>query len=457
MIRRLIAKEILINLLSLRLSFAFLILVPLVVISVYILCNDYAQRKADYDAKVSLHMRTAYTDTITLDRPPSPLMVLVGGTIVTTGNTVQVSYYDAPHVKGGFDHTPIFYIFPRTDYLFVIGIVMSLLALLFSYNAISGEREGGTLRLVLANSVPRDIVLLSKWVGGYLSALFPCMTALLLGIIMFALHPAIDLTLADWWAIFLLLLIAGIYLAIFFSLGVFISAISSTTGSSAMRCLFAWIILALIIPNVAPHIARYFAPNPPIQEMERKYDQILADTAQKRYSEHAEASERLSNTEPVTRDEFMRILTRIRKKIEEIEYSHLSRQRDQFRQLANDHDNTLKRQIQLSRILSACSPYAIFTDVATALANTDGEAQVDFLRKIRQYEDDYFDSQYREGAETGRGIHRFDPVRNPLVFHLTTPNLHERIQQSLPEIGLLMLFGVLCFMAGYLLFLRRAI
>jgi hypothetical protein len=118
MIRQLIAKEMLINLHSLRLSFAFFVLVPLIVISTYVLCNDYAQRKSDYDAKVSLHKQAAATDRIRIDRPPQPLMVISGGATVTTGDTVYLSYYDAPRVKGGFDHTPIFYIFPRTDYEF---------------------------------------------------------------------------------------------------------------------------------------------------------------------------------------------------------------------------------------------------------------------------------------------------------------------------------------------------
>ena len=457
MIRRLIAKEILTNLLSLRLTFAFLILIPLVVISVYVLCNDYAQRKEDYDAKVSLHAKTAYTETITVDRPPSPLMALVGGVTVTTANTVRLSFYDAPRVKGGFDHTPIYYIFPRTDYLFIIGIVMSLLALLFSYDAISGERESGTLRLILANSVPRDIVLFSKWMGGYLSALFPATTALMLGIIVFALHPAISLTLTDWWVISLLLVIAWIYLAIFFSLGVFISAISPTTGNAAMRCLFVWLLTVLVIPNVTPHIAQRFIPTPSTQEIERRYDRIIADTSERRVKDHAEASKRVSNTEPVEYEEYLRVLRRIRKEIEDIEYGHLTRQRDVLRQLANVHGDKLQQQMRLTAILSSCSPYAVFAHVAATLTKTSGESQVDFLKQTRRYEDDYFYQQYVQGLETGMGIHRYNPVDDPLAFTPTFPDLQERVLRCLLGMGLLVFLGILCFMAGYLLFLRRPI
>ncbi len=457
MMRRLIAKELLANLLSLRLSFAFLILVPLVIVSVYILCNDYAQRKRDYDAKVPLHIQTAHTSIITVDRPPTPLMALVGGSTVTTGNTVRLSYHDAPRIKGGFDHTPIYYIFLRTDYVFIIGIVMSLLALIFSYDSISGEREHGTLRLVMSNSVPRDVVLLSKWIGGYLSALFPAMIALLLGIIVFTLHPAVALTTTDWWVIFLLLVIACIYLGIFFSLGVLISVVSPTTGNAATRCLFVWLLFVLIIPNMAPHIARRFVPTPPIQEMERQYDRILAEIAEKRNADHRKWSPRLSNTEPVTWDEFIRIRARVREKIEEIERFHLTEQRDTFRRMANNYSNTLQRQMRLGRILSACSPYAVFVGVATVLSSTDSESQLAFLQMVRQYEDDYFDDQYRVGLETGRGIHKSDPVQNPLEFRPGVQGLQERIRKSLRGIGWLVFSGILSLMAGYLLFLRRAI
>jgi ABC-type transport system involved in multi-copper enzyme maturation permease subunit len=462
MIRRLIIKEILTNLLSLRLSFAFLILLPLVSVSVYVLCSDYAQRQKDYDAKVDLHRQAAATDRVRVDRPLSPLMALIGGATVTTGNTIHLSYYDAPRIKGGFDHTPIFYIFSRTDYVFIIGIVMSLLALLFSYDAVAGEHERGTLRLVLSNAVPRDIVLLSKWVGGYLSAFFPTTIALLLGIIVFAGHPSIELSVTDWWAIVFVLLTAWVYLAVFFSLGVFISAISPTMGNAAMRCLFIWLLFVLIIPNAAPHIARRFAPTPSIQEMERKYDRIVADIAENRHEDHVVASKQVSNTKKPLRniswnsaeyEEFQRIHWRIHCKILDIEHLHLTQQRYALRRIANVYESQLQKQTRLAKILSFFSPYAVFTDVATTLANTNGESQTAFLKMARQYEDDYFEHQYAEK----RVIHHFLPVSDAPLFRLAVPSLQERMRQCLPGMVLLVILGVLFFMASYFLFLRRQV
>jgi ABC-type transport system involved in multi-copper enzyme maturation permease subunit len=306
--------------------------------------------------------------------------------------------------------------------------------------------------------VPRDVVLVSKWIGGYLSAFFPVTTSLILGILVFSQHPSVQLTATDWWVLFLLLLIAWIYLAIFFSIGVFISTTSQTTDNSAMRCLFLWLLFVLIIPNATPHIARRFIPTPSVQEMERKYDKIVADTAENRHKDHVAASKRLSNTKPVTKDEFYRILDRIENKILDIENFHLTRQRDAFRQIANLYDNQLQRQIRLSKMLSSCSPYAVFTDVATTLANTNGESQRAFLKMTRQYEDDYFNERYTTSLNrTGPLLQYFGRVYDFQPFRLTVPNLQERIRRCLTSMGLLVFFGVFFFMAGYLIFLRRPV
>ena len=39
----------------------------------------------------------------------------------------------------------------KVDWAFIIAYVLSLIALLFTFDAISGDRESGTLRLMLAN------------------------------------------------------------------------------------------------------------------------------------------------------------------------------------------------------------------------------------------------------------------------------------------------------------------
>ena len=63
------------------------------------------------------------------------------------------------------------------DWAFIIGYVLSLIALLFTFDSVSGEREQGTLRLMLANSIPRHTVLIGKFLGALISITIPFLLA----------------------------------------------------------------------------------------------------------------------------------------------------------------------------------------------------------------------------------------------------------------------------------------
>ncbi|HDY89882.1 MAG TPA: ABC transporter permease, partial [bacterium] len=46
---------------------------------------------------------------------------------------------------------------------------MSLMAILFSFSAVSGEKEEGMLRAIFSNPLKRAKLLIGKWVGGVIS------------------------------------------------------------------------------------------------------------------------------------------------------------------------------------------------------------------------------------------------------------------------------------------------
>ena len=73
---------------------------------------------------------------------------------------------------------PYLVVFPRTDLTFVFQIVISLPTFLFSYDAIAGERQNGTLALVLSNAIPRGKLLFGKYLGGILSLAIPLVFSL---------------------------------------------------------------------------------------------------------------------------------------------------------------------------------------------------------------------------------------------------------------------------------------
>ena len=81
----------------------------------------------------------------------------------------------------------------QVDWAFIIGYVLSLIALIFTFDAISSEREHGTLRLMLANAIPRQTVLIGKFLEALISITIPFMLAVLVNLLMLSTASAVYL------------------------------------------------------------------------------------------------------------------------------------------------------------------------------------------------------------------------------------------------------------------------
>jgi ABC-type Na+ efflux pump permease subunit len=68
------------------------------------------------------------------------------------------------------------------DLMFIVQVVLSLFAILFTYDSICGEREAGTLKLNFANPIPRTSYIISKIVGSWLGLSIPLIIPMLLGL-----------------------------------------------------------------------------------------------------------------------------------------------------------------------------------------------------------------------------------------------------------------------------------
>ncbi|MFQ6042805.1 MAG: hypothetical protein ACE5PV_18260, partial [Candidatus Poribacteria bacterium] len=137
MLSTIIEKEILENILTLRFITAFILCIVLVTISAFVLSNDYAQQLEDYHARVKLHAETANPELIYVDRRPSGLAAMFSGMAKESVQTVKLMADDKPEIIEGIEDNPMFTFFPTVDLTFIIGIVMSLLAILFAYDAIA--------------------------------------------------------------------------------------------------------------------------------------------------------------------------------------------------------------------------------------------------------------------------------------------------------------------------------
>ena len=140
-------------------------------------------------------------------------------------------------------------LFSKIDLVLIFQVVLSLMALLFAYDAIAGDWESGTLRLVISHPVRRGSILFAKYIGAMVCLLLPVLMSLLMVLILLSSTGSIQLDGEDFLRIGGIVLTTTIYLSAFYLIGLLISATTRRTATSLMLCMFLWVALVLVYPN----------------------------------------------------------------------------------------------------------------------------------------------------------------------------------------------------------------
>jgi ABC-type transport system involved in multi-copper enzyme maturation permease subunit len=141
--------------------------------------------------------------------------------------------------------------FQSLDLAHIIGLLLTLLALLFTYDAISGEREEGTLQLSLAGSLPRYKLVLGEYLGALLSLVLPLLGCFLVWLVLVRVYGGIVFESADWWRVSLVFLASTLVVSLFALLGLLISCSTRQSSTSIMLCLFLWIFVSGLYPDLS--------------------------------------------------------------------------------------------------------------------------------------------------------------------------------------------------------------
>ena len=456
MLLLIVKKEILEKLLDLRFSFSLLICLVLTVASTYVLKEDYRQRLKDYAEKTSLHKDWADNRLVYVDRPVKDLTVLFRGVMPNTGSTIKLLYDEPPRVMGSFSESPVFSAIPIVDWTFIIGVVMSLVAIFLSYDLISGEKEQGTLQLMLSCSVPRDTVLLGKWLGSYLCLAVSFLICVLAGFVVLIPEGYVSIVYRNLGRLAVILAVSLIYLSAFFTLGLLISVRSRSSSSSILRLLFVWLLFVVVIPNVSPYLAEALYPAPPVQEIERRIDEAVSASLYERKEKHDKAREEISRKK-LSKEEIWVICNRI-------EQDGLKKLRERLREINEAFGNRIRKQMDIAEIISAISPFACFTYTVTDISNTGIDAQNRFIEAADRYSDEYFPGYVKMFEQafkfpTKKERYQFLMKEFPklLDFRYSDKSLSQAVVDNIAYILAMLLFNVLFFMGAYISFLRSDI
>ena len=154
-------------------------------------------------------------------------------------------------------------------------MVLSLFAVLFAFDAVSGEKESGTLRLVFSNPVPRATFILGKMAGTSLGLILPLAIPLLLGS---ALLPLMGVPMAPehWLRLGLVLAAACLYLGGCVGASVCASALTRRPTTTVVVLLVAWILAVLVWPRVSLLAAARTVPAPSLDSIVSQRSRLTA-------------------------------------------------------------------------------------------------------------------------------------------------------------------------------------
>jgi ABC-type transport system involved in multi-copper enzyme maturation permease subunit len=454
---------------------------------IMILAHDYEQEMADYNIRVNLQdeimnnfakaNRDRLLEMLRPQKPPERFRPLIIG---ISGN----------EDSGFFDYNPLPILFPPLDFLFIVTIIMSLLAMLFSHDAIAGERQSGTLRLVISNSISRTEILLGKFIGGTISLVIPFILSLMAGALYISINPAIQWDGSAWAELALLTTASITFITLFYLLGLMVSTFSRYSTTSILNCLFLWVLLILVIPNVCPYISAQLYRIPSAKETERR---------EKENAAHGQkvASELMNESVKKFRSNYGKLFSEFEsmeyggigcwflfhKRVVDPKYQTAARQRAgadpefkammdafviEYKKAGDELDrirgeskmlwDNLKTkaaaQTNFAKNLACISPFANFVYVARDLTGT-GLRSLDYFEQTKdEYEQQfgsYANKKIRDAKEKNPVFDRESllDVSDRPRFVFKEEALKEKVNEILPYWGILVMFNVVFFAAAF--------
>jgi len=481
MLKTLIAKEIRANILSFRFLASFVLLFVVVTVTALVLAGDYTRKLDEYSqrqAEIEKYLRSyahfnRIQNVLQQTQPPIPFQTLVRGL------TADVN-------MEGFDDDPLPVMFPLIDLVFIVTILVSLIALILSYDAVCGEKEDGTLKLMLANGLARSKIVVAKLAGGVLTLAGPFLVSLATGMVIVLLHPRVSWSGADWGALGLIVVGALLYIAVFYLVGILISSAHRTSASSIMTSLFVWVLLILVVPNLSPYVASFLSPAPSrikvAREVQRLTDvdrdalgvKLMTQYRGEVLKQYPVLAERLTEAEVkkrVAEDPGYRTAYEADRAATESAWAEANRiQNAKAKVLTDDLHRREEAQTSLACSISMTSPLADFDYLATDLSSTGTRNMAHFERLRQAWESAFYgdnlvnvpgvDYRSKKVAElkakdpTADAWNTAIDMSDAPRFQYTEEGLGGRVHAALPPFAVLLGYCVVLFAAAYVAFIR---
>jgi ABC-type transport system involved in multi-copper enzyme maturation permease subunit len=377
MLRTIIKREILEYLKSAKFLIGLGITLALAAGSTVINVQDYKGRLQDYQAAMQEMKSDRFY--IHLYRPPQVLSTLIQGKDRKLGNSITVTYLDIPSTTSGYmgegrsQHHRLVSGFAAVDFAFIVRVVLSLMVVFIAYNAVSEEKSSGTLKLTLSNRVPRDQLLLGKFLGGWFVIMGSLAIAALASLILVLSHSFIAFASGEWTRLLAFIGLSAIYLTVFYAISLFVSVLVNRPSISLMILLQAWVFLIVIYPNLGIIAAENIYKLPSQEQLAQQKAAAFQpyEAEQKKVQEAFGQAVRTGGDVP--------------KEIALRNVDLWALRANLSHQVDEEYGRKLAAQTNLARAISSLSPAVLFDQAAERFARTGIAEYERFMREVYRY------------------------------------------------------------------------
>ncbi len=471
MLMTLIQKEIMHHILSARFVALLVMCLLLIPLTLSINYRNYLQNLVDYQESVKLANIEETTvnpkmplepeiEVSKLFLKPTPLSVFAIGLGDALPNYLGMTRNGIIQGAPALVSDSLSYLLGHLDYLFLVGTVFSLLALLFTFDAVAGEREAGTLRITLANSLPRDLFLWSKLIGGYLVFVVPFLVSFLFGLLVLVWQE-FPLGEPDIFPrVLSLTLISLLYIAVFFAIGTVISTYLDNSKTALIVAFTVWVFAVLITPRVGFLAAKFIAPTQTSQSvylektaLRENFNAELEERKKEIHQEFWKDRSQSSFEEQIVGG------LEMDKQVQPLEEEF----RQKFKDSADKIDRRYKRdkaqQEAVGETLSRITPTSSLIYLTTNLTQTGKRKRRNYFQAGDRYYDALDEDLFSKVLDhiSMRTMKPEDTVQITQPPRLETATLGETFRQSAVDVLLLCFFAVALTTVAFLKFFRSDI
>lgn len=388
MFKLILVKELRDLFLSNRFIMSFVVCGLLIIVGFSSASLQFHRAQNQYESSVAENRNQIAAETVwaninhRVSIAPNPLSTLVSGVANDQGLDVNVhTQGELVPVNTRYNDQPILALFRVIDLDFIFGVVLSLFGIVFTFDAVNGEKQRGTLKLCFANALPRAQFILAKLTGYILGVSMALCIPILIGFGILLLTD-VPLSSEDWIKLGLIILTGLLYFATFLSVSLAFSTFTTRPSHSFLFGLLFWIVSVMIVPRAAVIVAGRWVEVPNIDSINAQKAQLSTDLWEKNM-------ESLNGLQLPKKGDVGQAFAAFQQKMAELSEQRQQKIDQLSQELNRTRNNARTAQRKMALALARISPTSTFSLAAMNLAGTSIQAQEQLHQSLANYQEQY--------------------------------------------------------------------